>query len=120
MPKGDGRFLDGFSWSSPAPPRYGHLAAFHRSAPPEQVRRTSLQSPRRPSFYIFLFQIDFFWQMVASEALRELRGCRSGGLWLSTAGQGVAWLHFRIEGAPKYYSYGRYRDEELGFEEGEA
>ncbi len=65
-------------------------------------------------------QIDSFWQTVASEALGELAGCRRRRLWLSTAGQGVAWLHFRIEGTPKYYSYGRYRDEDLGFEEGEA
>ncbi len=65
-------------------------------------------------------QIDSFWQTVASEALGELAGCRRRGLWLSTAGQGVAWLHFRIERVPKYYSYGRYRDEDLGFEEGEA
>jgi len=29
--------------------------------------------------------------------------------WLSTAGHGVAWLHVRLDSAPKYYRYDAYR-----------
>jgi hypothetical protein len=30
-------------------------------------------------------------------------------IWLSTAGDGIAWLHVRLDSRPKYYSYGPYR-----------
>ena len=31
-------------------------------------------------------------------------------IWLSTTGDGVAWLHIRIDSRPKYYAYGPYRN----------
>jgi hypothetical protein len=30
-------------------------------------------------------------------------------LWLSTAGQGVFWLHVRLDRYPKYYNHAPYR-----------
>lgn len=30
-------------------------------------------------------------------------------IWLSTAGQGVYWIHLRLDSFPKYYSYRPYR-----------
>ena len=32
-------------------------------------------------------------------------------LWLSSAGGGVSWLHFRIEDSPKYYVHQEYKEE---------
>ncbi len=51
-----------------------------------------------------------FWRRVAHESLTALQSRAPGRkLWLSTAGQGVEWLHFRIEDTPKYYSYQEYK-----------
>lgn len=66
---------------------YGHFAAFLRMAP--------------------LSQIDALWQKVG-EIVDAKVSDRS--LWLSTAGGGVAWLHVRIDLAPKYYGYAPYRN----------
>jgi hypothetical protein len=65
---------------------YPHLAAFLRNAPKQQVRA--------------------LWRKTAQEMLRSI-GERP--IWLSTAGGGVAWLHIRLDSAPKYYSHGPYR-----------
>lgn len=50
-------------------------------------------------------QIHEFWRCVAQTTKQELSERR---LWVSTAGGGVSWLHVRIEGKPKYYSYRPY------------
>jgi hypothetical protein len=65
---------------------YGHLAAFVRSAPPEQQHA--------------------LWQRVGVEM-----AARTGErpVWLSTAGGGVAWLHVRLDDRPKYYGHAPYR-----------
>ncbi len=65
---------------------YGHLAAFVRSAPAEQVRA--------------------LWRRVP-DAVEQRLDRRP--LWLSTAGRGVAWLHLRLDSRPKYYAYTPYR-----------
>lgn len=65
---------------------FAHLAAFVRSATPTQ--RHAL------------------WAEV-SAAVNERVG--STPIWLSTAGDAVAWLHVRIDRRPKYYSYHPYR-----------
>ena len=65
---------------------YGHLAAFVREAPSEQV--------------------DAFWQVLAEQAEEHL-GAKK--IWLSTAGGGVAWLHARIDPRPKYYHFEPYK-----------
>lgn len=66
---------------------YPHLAAFARRAPRGQQHA--------------------LWQRVGT----ELEVALAGGLpiWVSTAGQGVFWLHVRLDKRPKYYNYGPYR-----------
>ena len=65
---------------------YGHLAAFIRNAPDEQV--------------------DAFWRITGA-TLESKVGDKP--VWLSTAGGGVAWLHMRLDSRPKYYNYLRYK-----------
>jgi|HubBroStandDraft_1064217.scaffolds.fasta_scaffold203260_1 hypothetical protein len=65
---------------------YPHLAAFLRAAPQAQIAA--------------------FFSALASEALGS---CRQGPAWVSTAGDGVAWLHGRVDTWPKYYRYAPYR-----------
>jgi len=64
---------------------YTHVARFVRQAPAGQVHA--------------------LWECVASTALEKLS---EKPLWISTAGGGVAWLHVRLEGTPKYYSFTPY------------
>jgi hypothetical protein len=65
---------------------YPHLAAFLRVAPQAQI-------------------VAFF-SALASQALSL---CREEPAWVSTAGDGVAWLHGRVDRRPKYYRYAPYR-----------
>jgi hypothetical protein len=69
-----------------APATYAHLAAFLRGAPDSQ--RQAL------------------WQSVG-EAMAQRVGARP--VWLSTAGDGVSWLHVRLDDRPKYYHHAPYR-----------
>ena len=74
---------------------FSHLAGFVRHADLEQV--------------------SHFWQTVAREAMQELQKRPFGSnLWMSTAGQGVSWLHFRMEDTPKYYSFAEYKNSSCG------
>lgn len=66
---------------------YGHFASFLRKAP--------------------VFQIDALWQKIGELVLSMVS---DRPLWLSTAGGGVAWLHVRLDAAPKYYGYAPYRN----------
>jgi hypothetical protein len=66
---------------------YGHVGAFVRQAPDEQ--RHAL------------------WQAVGAAMARRV-GVRP--IWLSTAGDGVPWLHVRLDSQPKYYAYRPYRE----------
>ncbi|UCC13810.1 MAG: hypothetical protein JSW21_10640 [Gammaproteobacteria bacterium] len=68
-------------------PAYAHLAAFARLAPPEQQHA--------------------LWKRVAETINQRLK--LREPLWLSTAGQGVFWLHVRLDRYPKYYNYQPYR-----------
>ena len=65
---------------------YGHLAAFVREAPREQVHA--------------------LWARVGELVLERVSNVP---LWLSTAGGGVAWLHVRLDSRPKYYTHAPYR-----------
>ncbi|CAM9412927.1 unnamed protein product [Phaeothamnion confervicola] len=72
---------------------YKHLANFVRKAPPTQVHA--------------------FWEQVGSTVERTL-GERSAQAprqptWVSTAGQGVYWLHVRLDTRPKYYKHDAFR-----------
>lgn len=61
---------------------YSHIGAFHRSAPRSQQHA--------------------LWITVAQALVARLD---AQPLWLSTAGGGVDWLHFRLDQRPKYYRY---------------
>ena len=78
----------------PVGPRssYGHLGAFVREAPKEQIHT--------------------LWRMVG-KLMEERLG--QAPVWLSTAGAGVPWLHVRLDQNPKYYGYGPYRQRPRGF-----
>ena len=65
---------------------YAHIAAFSRKAPRSQQHA--------------------LWQTVA-EAI-EIRLAVGSPVWVSTAGQGVFWLHVRLDDRPKYYNYFPY------------
>lgn len=68
-------------------PAYAHLAAFCRGAPARQQHA--------------------FWRHVGQAMTTRL--LKPDPVWLSTAGQGVFWLHVRLDDRPKYYSYAPYR-----------
>ena len=67
---------------------YTHLANFIRMAPTEQV--------------------EAFWKLVGTSYERSLSS-DDEMIWLSTAGNGVPWLHFRLDKTPKYYRYAPYK-----------
>ena len=75
----------------PHPPTAGsqsnhvHLASFVRHANDQQIQQ--------------------LWQRCA-ESVERLVGQRP--TWLNTAGDGVAWLHIRVDQRPKYYHYKPY------------
>ena len=80
------------------PAVYAHLSAFVRGAPSDQV--------------------DGWWAKLASTALETLslddRGERP--LWVSTSGDGISYLHGRLDSVPKYYNHKPYK--EMGVVEG--
>lgn len=67
---------------------YPHLSAFVRLAPPSQQHA--------------------LWRQVGYAAESWLRD-RPEPVWISTAGQGVFWLHVRLDRRPKYYNFQPYR-----------
>jgi hypothetical protein len=70
---------------------YGHLAAFVRRAPTDQ-----------------LLQV---WKLALQAYLERLESVRpSAPVWLSTDGTGVRWLHIRLDPRPKYYDYRPFAD----------
>jgi len=66
---------------------YSHLALFLNSAPYSQLHS--------------------FWQMIGTTVNKSIG---VAPLWLNTAGDGVAWLHVRLDQRPKYYVYPPYRE----------
>ncbi|HAA11645.1 MAG TPA: hypothetical protein DCE41_08075 [Cytophagales bacterium] len=65
---------------------YGHLGAFLRNAPREQI--------------------DLLWRTVGQEYQKRIQ---EKPVWLSTAGLGVPWLHIRVDSRPKYYRYSPFK-----------
>lgn len=65
---------------------YNHLGTFLNSAPYSQLHA--------------------FWETAGSAVTRRI--CEEP-LWLNTAGEGVSWLHMRLDQQPKYYVYPPYR-----------
>ena len=64
---------------------YPHLAAFARAAPMDIQHQ--------------------FWAAVGDAVSAQLS---ERPLWLSTSGLGIAWLHVRLDAAPKYYTHQPY------------
>ena len=78
---------------------YGHLANFVRGASDEQIVR--------------------LWRKVAETLKEKLlpttttpssSSSTKQPIWFSTAGTGIAWLHFRFDSRPKYYLYQPFKE----------
>ncbi len=66
---------------------YGHLADFMRNAPQKEITEILFEAGQ---------QIHEYW-------------AEKGSVYFSTHGDGVPWIHFRVETEPKYYSYSPYK-----------
>ncbi len=67
---------------------YGHLAAFIRDAPDSQKHT--------------------LWRIIGATVQQHISDYPR---WLSTAGDGIAWLHVRLDSRPKYYGFEPYKTE---------
>eukprot|EP00977_Amphora_coffeiformis_P013268 scaffold3421_cov181-Amphora_coffeaeformis.AAC.8 len=70
---------------------YSHLADFCRKANSELVAAT--------------------WKLAIQTYVQQVERQATLPLWFSTSGMGIAWLHFRIDQRPKYYTYAKFREE---------
>jgi hypothetical protein len=68
---------------------YGHLGAFVRGAPKHHQQE--------------------LWAKVGLALRQRLRARPSQPVWVSTAGNGIPWLHVRLDDPPKYIKNGPYR-----------
>jgi hypothetical protein len=104
---------------------YAHLANFVRQAPAHQV--TGLWQ-MAASAYLEALQLDDnnnnneedstsstgSRSNKLTSTLKKRRRKTSGpakAVWFSTSGMGVAWLHFRLDQRPKYYTYRAFAEE---------
>merc|ERR1711963_996649 len=67
---------------------YSHLANFVRKASKEQILA--------------------FWKRTGDNMVQEVNS-DDAKRWMSTSGDGIAWLHLRIDTRPKYYTYSPYK-----------
>jgi hypothetical protein len=74
--------------SSASKAQWGHLVAFIRSAPKGDVHA--------------------YLQTVGTAAMGCVRRRAEAPTWMSTSGEGVPWLHTRLDSRPKYYTYEAY------------
>lgn len=70
---------------------YSHLAAFLRGASEAETNQ--------------------MWNHVTEKYLEITTQWDGNPVWLSTAGTGVAWLHFRLDRRPKYYTFREFKME---------
>lgn len=68
---------------------YTHLANFLRMAPELEVAN--------------------FWYLTGQKYASAMQN--EGPVWLSTSGTGIAYLHMRFDGTPKYYTYKPFKTE---------
>lgn len=66
---------------------HGHLVAFLRGAPKQQIHA--------------------LWQRLG-QAVDAWWSTKEAPVWVSTAGDGVPWLHVRLDSRPKYYKHRPY------------
>ena len=76
-------------WTDSKSEVYSHLGSFMRKATDDQLKG--------------------FWKAVADNFIAEIKRKSRQNVWLSTAGDGVAWLHIRMDTRPKYYHYLNYK-----------
>ena len=55
-------------------------------------------------------EIISLWKSTMN-AYKTLLSSKSGTVWLSTSGLGVAWVHVRLDSTPKYYSFREFAAE---------
>jgi hypothetical protein len=77
---------------------FPHLAQFIRTASMHQMN---------PVFR--MIATTYSQQIIATNNRMVENDDDSNYIWLSTSGLGVAWLHFRLDTYPKYYSYSPYK-----------
>lgn len=53
--------------------------------------------------------IELLWKKVAEVMIQRLEDNIDQPIWLSTCGNGVYWLHVRLDSYPKYYSWVPYK-----------
>jgi len=78
------------------PSMYAHLTSFLRHAPSRQVVGTLRHAAGE-----YLRKMD--------ELDAKAKAGAGDAVWFSTSGMGIAWLHFRLDSRPKYYTYGPYK-----------
>ena len=72
---------------------YSHFAAFVEKAPSSQIQKVLQLSAQ--AYHKRLQQKD-----------------NTKPVWFSTSGMGIAWLHFRLDSQPKYYTYKPFAKEQ--------
>lgn len=84
------------------PDAYGHLARFVRQAPKEQQA--------------------VFWRTVSEAMTTSLKKATPEPVWLSTAGNGVPWVHVRADSWPKYVKHLEFKthDKSVSVSDGQA
>lgn len=53
-------------------------------------------------------QSDALWELLGNTVVANVG---DAPIWVSTAGGGVPWLHFRLDSRPKYYRHSLYRQQ---------
>lgn len=86
---GDARLVVPCHVSTVSKDAYTHLAQFVRYAP--------------------FSQVEHFWQVVSDRVRSRLFEIHDSDMWLSTNGNGVSWLHVRLDSYPKYYAHTPYK-----------
>jgi hypothetical protein len=110
----------------PATARYAHLANFIRYHHHPHPHYDSTSSNEK-NHHHHQDMVHAVWQMVAKTYHEQIQSKfaldqegtsflsdqfherQQQGLWLSTSGMGVLYLHFRIDTVPKYYSHAPYK-----------
>ena len=53
-------------------------------------------------------KVQDIWKKTAATMEQRLQDQSPNNIWLSTAGDGISWLHVRLDSRPKYYEYRPY------------
>lgn len=104
---------------------YAHLASFVRTAPSRQVAALWRMAAQAWLDRIVVDVVpDKEQPLVAATATVDstninnntsataTNGNSNRAVWFSTSGLGIAWLHFRLDSTPKYYSFAPYKQQQ--------